>query len=254
MTKQFNRLAPLIMRALVRELAVHKYAAAAVVGNLAHETAGFTLMQEVKPVVAGSRGGYGWAQWTGPRRKQFEAWCAARGLKPSSYEGNLGFLLHELRGSERAALRMLEHSGADLHALTVAFEKLFERAGVPAHAARVRWAKRALALYERSGDANSKPLADSRTVKGAGAGGIGAIAMGGAAYQAGKDGIALATDVKDTVGEAAGLLSWLTWEAAAIGAGLLTIGGLAVVLYARWDDAGRPLFWRNEKDLADVEA
>ena len=70
--------------------------AAGFVGNLAHETGDFKFMQEIEPVVKGSRGGYGFAQWTASRRKNFEAWAEENDLDISSYEANLGFLKHEI--------------------------------------------------------------------------------------------------------------------------------------------------------------
>ncbi|MCG5029758.1 phage tail tip lysozyme, partial [[Ruminococcus] torques] len=71
----FRTLAPRIMRDLLAEarFGFSRDDVAAIVGNLAHETLGFTKMQEMAPTVRGSRGGYGWAQWTGQRRVAFEA-------------------------------------------------------------------------------------------------------------------------------------------------------------------------------------
>jgi hypothetical protein len=53
-------------------------------------------MQEYEPAVKGSRGGYGFAQWTGTRRKMFEEWSKENELDPNSYEANYGFLKFEL--------------------------------------------------------------------------------------------------------------------------------------------------------------
>jgi Phage tail lysozyme len=50
-----------------------------ILGNLGEECNGFTAMQEEKPLVPGSRGGYGWAQWTGSRRVKFEVFVAIKG-------------------------------------------------------------------------------------------------------------------------------------------------------------------------------
>lgn len=85
----FRAKAPGIMAQLVRDFPITPEDAAAIVGNLGHESQGFTAMQEFKPVVAGSRGGWGWAQWTGPRRRAFEAYCARTGktlpaMKPTT--------------------------------------------------------------------------------------------------------------------------------------------------------------------------
>src|SRR5690606_17673173 len=80
----FRAKAPGIMAKLLRDFPIAPEDAAAILGNLGHESLGFTAMQEFRPVVAGSRGGWGWAQWTGPRRRAFEAYCARTGKDPAS--------------------------------------------------------------------------------------------------------------------------------------------------------------------------
>ena len=95
----FRTKAPLAMRRLMRELCLTKIEAAAIMGNAGHESAGLTIMQEVKPTVPGSRGGYGWFQWTGPRRVAFAKWCAENRLEMSSDAANIGFLIVELNGA-----------------------------------------------------------------------------------------------------------------------------------------------------------
>lgn len=77
--------------------------AAGFVGNLAHETGDFKFMQEIEPVVAGSKGGYGFAQWTGPRRKAFEEWALKNKMDVNSYEANLGFLMYEIDNTSEGA-------------------------------------------------------------------------------------------------------------------------------------------------------
>tara|TARA_R100000773_G_C4221284_1_gene120355 strand:+ start:2807 stop:3577 length:771 start_codon:yes stop_codon:yes gene_type:complete len=76
------------------------FQAAAIVGNLDQETGGFKFMQELDPAVKGSKGGYGFAQWTGPRRKAFEAWASQNNLDISSYDANFGFLVHEIQNND----------------------------------------------------------------------------------------------------------------------------------------------------------
>ena len=76
---------------------LHRFQGCGIVGNLGYESGGLKTLQEIEPAVPGSRGGYGWAQWTGPRRRAFEAWAAAHVLEPSSDEANYGFLIYELR-------------------------------------------------------------------------------------------------------------------------------------------------------------
>ena len=53
------------------------------------------------PVVSGSRGGFGWAQWTGPRRRQFEN-LPQVGLDVTDPEANYGLLVHELTNTPGA--------------------------------------------------------------------------------------------------------------------------------------------------------
>lgn len=67
-------------------------------GALAMESEGFNTFQERAPTVAGSRGGYGMAQWTGPRRVAFENYAAQQGLDIASYEAQYGYLRQELKG------------------------------------------------------------------------------------------------------------------------------------------------------------
>ena len=75
----FQSKSPGIMIKLMSDFDLDVDASAAVLGNLGHESGGFLLMQEQKPL-KGGRGGYGWAQWTGPRRRQFEQWAHEHNL------------------------------------------------------------------------------------------------------------------------------------------------------------------------------
>ena len=52
--------APGIMAQFIRDFPITPEDAAAVVDNLGHESAGFTALQEIKPIVAGSKG-----EWVG---------------------------------------------------------------------------------------------------------------------------------------------------------------------------------------------
>ena len=80
--------------------------AAGIAGNFDHETGGFKFMQELKPVVPGSKGGLGFAQWTGPRRKAFESWAKENNLDTNTYEANFGFFIHEVQNTNEG--RFLE--------------------------------------------------------------------------------------------------------------------------------------------------
>lgn len=60
-------------------------------------------INEQNPLVPGSRGGFGLSQWTGPRRRELEAFANQRGVPVSDVDAQLDFLMSELQGSERGA-------------------------------------------------------------------------------------------------------------------------------------------------------
>lgn len=60
-------------------------------------------INEIAPIVPGSRGGYGLYQLTGPRRRQYEAWAAENGFDLADPNAQLDFLMLELDTTERAA-------------------------------------------------------------------------------------------------------------------------------------------------------
>ena len=76
-------------------------------GNGDVESQGFNTLQEIAPTVAGSAGGFGWMQWTGPRRRAYLAWASALGLDPSADETNYRYMVHELLTIETAAHRAI---------------------------------------------------------------------------------------------------------------------------------------------------
>jgi hypothetical protein len=129
---------------LMTEFGINELDAAAVFGNLGHESGGLATLQEIKPTVKGSRGGYGWAQWTGPRRRAYEAYCKEHNLSPSDDDANYAFLVEELKHDYRHVLPKVEIQHT-LWSKTVAFENRYEHAGVKNYKSRVGWAKRALA-------------------------------------------------------------------------------------------------------------
>lgn len=143
----FQAKAPGIMKKLMSDFDLHVEAAAAVLGNLGHECAGFRLMQEQKPLKNG-RGGYGWAQWTGPRRVQFEQWARQHSLPLDSDDANYGFLKHELSSSEANAIAALRETST-LEEGVRAFEQNFERAGVKHYASRDQYARLAKDAFSR---------------------------------------------------------------------------------------------------------
>ena len=154
-TKSFNASSAgrRLMEDLQRDFKLTPEQAAGFVGNLDHETGNFKFMQELKPVVEGSRGGYGFAQWTGPRRKAFESWAEENKLEPSSYEANYGFLKYELENTSEGKVldRLASAKSADEAAEVVSKE--FLRPGKPHLDSRKGRANRYLSnfLKEREG-------------------------------------------------------------------------------------------------------
>lgn len=139
--------APGIMDKLMADFLIGRDDAAAIVGNLGHECAGFTLLQEQKPVVKGSKGGYGWAQWTGPRRRDYTAYCSRNNLDMASDKANYGFLFVELMGTEKKAIPAVKAAGT-LNEKVVAFEKAFLRAGVKHYPSRQQYAAWAVEAWQ----------------------------------------------------------------------------------------------------------
>lgn len=155
----FRAKAPAIMAQLQSDFPIGVEDAAAILGNLGHESAGLTILQEIMPTVTGSKGGYGWPQWTGPRRRAYEAYCARTGKDPASDEANYAYLFIELKGiegSEKAAIgKTVAAKGLD--AKVEAFELAFLRAGVKHYPSRKQWAKIALDAWQVAGKPAAKP-------------------------------------------------------------------------------------------------
>ena len=126
---------------LQRDFGLSTAQAAGFVGNLAHESGDFKTMQEINPTVEGSRGGFGYAQWTGPRRRAFEAWASENGLDPTSYEANYGFLKHELTNTpEGAVIGRLRTAETPDDAARIVSER-FLRPGIPHMDSRIQRAR-----------------------------------------------------------------------------------------------------------------
>lgn len=141
----FNSVAPRLVSDLARDFGLTAEQAAGIVGQLGHESAGFGTLQEVKPLVPGSRGGFGFAQWTGPRRKQFEAYARMNNMEPTSYEANYGFLAYELKNTPEGAVLDQVRLARDAKAAGRIFTDKFLRPGIPGYASRDKWTERALA-------------------------------------------------------------------------------------------------------------
>jgi hypothetical protein len=68
-------------------------------------------INEAAPTVPGSRGGFGLAQWTGPRRVALEQFAASTGRDVSDPDAQLDFLMMELQGPEASAMRHIMQAG-----------------------------------------------------------------------------------------------------------------------------------------------
>ena len=155
-TTLFTTLAPRMMRDLMRDFSpLADFQAAGIVGNGGGESGGFTLIQELKPTVKGSKGGLGFFQWTGMkikppgRRRVFEALLKTMGRGPDSYDANYEMLKTELKGSEKAAIPAVRKT-KDIDEATKIFMLKFERPDPKTlnYKGRVTWAARALAAYQ----------------------------------------------------------------------------------------------------------
>ncbi|WP_147296834.1 phage tail tip lysozyme [Paracoccus thiocyanatus] len=92
-----------IIRQGLVERGLPEHIADAFVLNFQDESGLNPGINEQNPVVPGSRGGFGLAQWTGPRRRQLEAFAAQRGAPVSDLNTQLDFLMTELQGPESRA-------------------------------------------------------------------------------------------------------------------------------------------------------
>lgn len=133
---------------LKKDLSLDDIQCAGIFGNLGGETGGFTLLQEAKPLVKGSRGGFGWMQWTGPRRRKYEAWCSARGYDIAADESNYLYLVHESLTDEKASILALRRTkSVDAAVETFMLKNL--RPGIPHLEARKRWGAKAYAVLSK---------------------------------------------------------------------------------------------------------
>lgn len=140
----WEQLAPQTVQRLSNDLSISPQVAAGIVGQLGYESAGLQSINEMQPVVPGSRGGFGWAQWTGPRRRQFEFWAQQNNLDVADPEANYQFLVHELTQTpEKKVLSKLQGIEDPVEAGKV-FTDTYLRPGVPAYDKRASWVEKTL--------------------------------------------------------------------------------------------------------------
>lgn len=159
----------------MRELDLKAHHVAGMFGNFAVETGEFKHRQEIKPTVAGSKGGIGWAQWTGytaknPRRRDFEAFVRRGGFDLKTEQGYdeacFAFVVWELRNTEKGALTALKQTTSPESAAK-SFCLRYERPGVQHMAKRQAYAKQAhAALVSSPAAAPAKPVPSDPIVGG----------------------------------------------------------------------------------------
>jgi hypothetical protein len=124
---------------LKRGMAPH--VAQGVVANMIAESGLKPGINEIAPLVPGSRGGFGLNQWTGPRRVAFEGFAKGRGAGLDDLDTQLDFTMHELQGPESRAWAALQGAPDAVTAARVYSEK-FLRPGIPNMDKRLREAAR----------------------------------------------------------------------------------------------------------------
>lgn len=144
----FTDKAKVYLPRLMKDLNLTKEQASGIFGNIGGETGGFAALQEKRPTIAGSKGGYGWLQWTGPRRRKYEAWCKANVLDAAADETNYKYIVQETSTDEAHSLLQLRKTST-IEAATETFMLQNLRPGVPNLPARINYAKQvALAVQD----------------------------------------------------------------------------------------------------------
>jgi len=138
----------LIAGLMQRGLPLH--VAQGIVANMKAESRLDPGINEIAPIVPGSRGGFGLNQWTGPRRVQFEEYAAARGADPADVNTQLDFTLWELNNTESRAHDNLLATDNAIDAARV-YSDDFLRPGIPHMDRRLSYAR------EFAGEAPESP-------------------------------------------------------------------------------------------------
>ena len=116
-----------------------QHIAIGIAANMKAESGFNPGINEQKPLVAGSRGGYGLNQWTGPRRRAYEAYAAEQGNGLADLGTQLDYTLWELQNTERGAWNALAGADNASEAARIYSDK-FLRPGIPHMDARLRYA------------------------------------------------------------------------------------------------------------------
>lgn len=155
---------------LIRDFQLEDFQAAGFPGNFGVETGGFVHVQEINPV-GGGQGGLGDAQWTGPRRREFEAWLARRAemnksSDPRDYDANYSMLFRELDGGEGRRVLPKLRLAANVDQATEIVMNEYERPGEPHLERRKEYGRQALAAFRAAGIDVAALKASSRSAAG----------------------------------------------------------------------------------------
>jgi hypothetical protein len=106
---------------IARALHVSARTAAAIASNFMAESGGQSGINELQPLIPGSRGGFGLAQWTASRRRDLEAFAEQRGLDVRLEDTQLLFLQWELATKFPRLLAQMEAAGSAQEAGAIFF-------------------------------------------------------------------------------------------------------------------------------------
>lgn len=84
-----------VSKRLQQDTGMTKAAADGIIGNVLVESDQFRADTEYGK---NGGGGRGWIQWTGPRRRNFEAYARKNNLEPTSDSANYNYLVYEMQG------------------------------------------------------------------------------------------------------------------------------------------------------------
>lgn len=163
-----------LVRALMRDFGLNAEQGSGIVGNFMIESGGEQLPPDVNEGgQAGPpafRGGYGWAQWTGPRQREFINYAVANGYMANNTvratdAANYAYLTHELTTGYKSTITQIKTKSLPEDA-AISFEATFEKAGKPVLDKRAAAARRV--FIEVSGGSGGSPTSPSPIPAGAG--------------------------------------------------------------------------------------
>ena len=111
-------------------------------------------VNEEAPTVAGSRGGFGLYQLTGPRRRQYEAYASQRGVALDDPDAQMDFMMEELQTTEKSAWSAIQTAKDPVEAARLVSER-FLRPGTPHIENRLNNARRLAGVPTNSGGADA---------------------------------------------------------------------------------------------------